>query len=197
MFRDPPFFRALREQVVPLLRTYPSLKVWVAGCSTGEEVYSLAILLREEGLLERTLIYATDINAEALQRAEAGIYDLDRMALFSETYRAAGRPGVALGLLHRGLRGGASSTSRCAGTSSSPTTASRPTGLRRGPARHLPQRPHLLRPRAPGPRRAALPRRSLPQGASSGSAPRRRSASRSTPTRSNRSSSEVRIYRKR
>ena len=62
MFRDPAYFRALREQVVPLLRTYPSLKVWVAGCSTGEEVYSLAILLREEGLLARTLIYATDIN---------------------------------------------------------------------------------------------------------------------------------------
>ena len=69
MFRDPAYFRALREQVVPLLRTYPSLKVWVAGCSTGEEVYSLAILLREEGLLERTLIYATDINPQALQQA--------------------------------------------------------------------------------------------------------------------------------
>ena len=62
MFRDPAYFLALREQVVPLLRTYPSLKIWVAGCSAGEEVYSLAILLREEGLLARTLIYATDIN---------------------------------------------------------------------------------------------------------------------------------------
>ena len=59
---------------MPLLRTYPSLKVWVAGCSTGEEAYSLAILLREEGLLERTLIYATDINPQALQQAEAGVY---------------------------------------------------------------------------------------------------------------------------
>src|SRR6185312_1328931 len=66
LFRDPAYFRALREQVVPLLRTYPSLKVWVAGCSTGEEVYSMAILLQEEGLLERSLIYATDINAAAL-----------------------------------------------------------------------------------------------------------------------------------
>ena len=66
MFRDPAYFRALRETVVPLLRTYPSLKVWVAGCSTGEEAYSLAILLREEGLLARTLIYATDINPHAL-----------------------------------------------------------------------------------------------------------------------------------
>ncbi|MDO8385971.1 MAG: CheR family methyltransferase, partial [Polaromonas sp.] len=62
MFRDPSFFLALRQQVLPVLRTYPSLKIWVAGCSTGEEVYSLAILLKEEGLLERSLIYATDIN---------------------------------------------------------------------------------------------------------------------------------------
>src|SRR5664279_3720115 len=74
MFRDPTFYRALRETVVPYLRTYPSLKVWIPGCATGEEVYSLAILLREEGLLEGTLIYATDINPEALRKAEAGIY---------------------------------------------------------------------------------------------------------------------------
>src|SRR6202050_3397509 len=72
MFRDPGYFLALREQVVPLLRTHPSLKIWVAGCSAGEEVYSLAILLLEEGLLERSLIYATDINAGALERAQAG-----------------------------------------------------------------------------------------------------------------------------
>jgi len=71
MFRDPSYFRALREQVVPLLRTYPSLKIWVAGCSSGEEAYSLAILLREEGLLSRTLIYATDINPRTLQRARS------------------------------------------------------------------------------------------------------------------------------
>jgi chemotaxis protein methyltransferase CheR len=90
MFRDPGFFRAVREKVVPFLRTYPSFKVWVAGCSTGEEVYSLAILLREERLLERALIYATDINREALRRAEAGIYRLDRLARYSEAYRAAG-----------------------------------------------------------------------------------------------------------
>ncbi|HYE36422.1 CheR family methyltransferase [Methylocaldum sp.] len=90
MFRDPSFYRALREKVVPFLQTYPSIKVWVAGCSTGEEVYSLAILLREEGLLERTLIYATDINAEALRTAKAGIYELDRIAQFSEAYQAAG-----------------------------------------------------------------------------------------------------------
>ncbi|MGC4062825.1 MAG: protein-glutamate O-methyltransferase CheR [Aquabacterium sp.] len=90
MFRDPPYFRALREKVVPLLRTYPSLKVWIAGCSTGEEVYSMAILLQEEGLLERTLIYATDINAQALQQAEAGIYDIGRVAGFSENYLQSG-----------------------------------------------------------------------------------------------------------
>ena len=90
MFRDPTYFRSLREKVVPLLRTYPSLKVWVAGCSTGEEVYSLAILLREEELLERTLIYATDINSQSLQRAAAGIYAADRIAGFTENHRKAG-----------------------------------------------------------------------------------------------------------
>src|SRR4029077_11057872 len=78
MFRDPGYYQALREHVVPVLRTYPSLKVWVAGCSTGEEVYSLAILLREEGLLHRSLIYATDINPHTLQKAQSGIYDLER-----------------------------------------------------------------------------------------------------------------------
>jgi chemotaxis protein methyltransferase CheR len=93
MFRDPAYFRALREKVVPLLRTYPSLKVWVAGCSNGEEVYSLAILLREEGLLERTLIYATDINAHALQKAEAGVYEIDRIAAFTENHRKSGARG--------------------------------------------------------------------------------------------------------
>lgn len=90
MFRDPTYFRALRENVVPHLKTYPSLKVWVAGCSAGEELYSLAILFREEGLESRTIFYATDINTEALKKAEAGIYDLDRVALFSDNYRKAG-----------------------------------------------------------------------------------------------------------
>ena len=93
MFRDPAYFRALREDVVPVLRTYPSLKVWVAGCSTGEEVWSLAILLAEEGLLERTLVYATDINPMSLHTAEAGVYALDRMAQFSRNYQAAGGKG--------------------------------------------------------------------------------------------------------
>jgi chemotaxis protein methyltransferase CheR len=90
MFRDPSYFRSLRETVVPMLRTYPSLKIWVAGCSNGEEVYSLAILLREEGLLERTLIYATDINTAALQKAEAGVYEVDRLPGFTENHRKSG-----------------------------------------------------------------------------------------------------------
>lgn len=90
LFRDPSYFRALREHVVPVLRTYPSLKVWVAGCSSGEEAWSLAILLREEGLLERTLLYATDINPLALQRAEAGVYPVERIATFTQNHRLSG-----------------------------------------------------------------------------------------------------------
>ncbi|HXP65968.1 MAG TPA: protein-glutamate O-methyltransferase CheR [Steroidobacteraceae bacterium] len=90
MFRDPEYFRALREQVVPLLRTYPSLKVWVAGCSSGEEAYSLAILLHEEGLLDKTIIYATDINAGTLQKAAAGVYDVDRIAGFTANHHRSG-----------------------------------------------------------------------------------------------------------
>src|SRR5690349_19326093 len=90
MFRDPSYFRSLRTTVVPILRTYPSLKIWVAGCSTGEEVYSLAILLREEGLLTRTLIYGTDINPQVLQKAQAGIYEADRVAGFTANHRNSG-----------------------------------------------------------------------------------------------------------
>jgi chemotaxis protein methyltransferase CheR len=90
MFRDPTFFRVLREEVVPHLRTYPSLKVWVAGCSSGEELYSLAILFREEGLEERTMFYATDINTDALRKAEAGMYELDRIALFTANHQRSG-----------------------------------------------------------------------------------------------------------
>ena len=75
---------------MPHLKTYPSLKVWVAGCSAGEEVYSLAILFREEGLESRTIIYGTDIDPTALKKAEAGVYDLDRIALFTENHRRSG-----------------------------------------------------------------------------------------------------------
>jgi len=90
MFRDPTYFKAIREKVAPHLRTYPSLKVWIAGCSSGEELYSLVILFREEGLEDRTIFYATDINQDALAKAEAGLYDLDRLKLFTENHRKSG-----------------------------------------------------------------------------------------------------------
>jgi len=90
MFRDPSYFRALRENVVPLLRTYPSIKIWVAGCSRGEELYSLAILLREEGILEKTVIYATDINPLSLERAKSGIFPLDLASKYTENYQKSG-----------------------------------------------------------------------------------------------------------
>jgi len=93
MFRDPSYFKALREKIVPYLRTYPSIKVWVAGCATGEEAYSLAILLDEEGLLDRTLIYATDINPDCLRVAEEGVYEIGRFARFSANYLASGGRG--------------------------------------------------------------------------------------------------------
>ncbi|WP_395942862.1 CheR family methyltransferase [Brevundimonas sp.] len=90
MFRDPSYFRALRETVLPHLRTWPSLKVWIAGCSHGEEVYSMAILFKEEGLYDRTLFYATDINPDALRAAEAGVYPLDRIRQFTENHQRSG-----------------------------------------------------------------------------------------------------------
>lgn len=90
LFRDPSFFLRFRTEVVPMLRTYPSRKLWVAGCSTGEEAYSFAIILAEEGLLERTRIYATDIYEPSLQTARAGVYELDRMRTFTENHRLAG-----------------------------------------------------------------------------------------------------------
>ncbi len=90
MFRDPGFYRAFRENVVPLLRTYPFIRLWHAGCATGEEVYSMAILLKEEGLYDRCRIYATDINEVVLQKAKAGIFPLDRMQEYTENYISAG-----------------------------------------------------------------------------------------------------------
>jgi chemotaxis protein methyltransferase CheR len=90
MFRDPTFFKAFREKVVPLLRTYPFVRIWNAGCSTGEETYSLAILLKEEGLYERTRIYATDINDRVLERARAGRFPLEKMRDFTANYLRAG-----------------------------------------------------------------------------------------------------------
>jgi chemotaxis protein methyltransferase CheR len=93
LFRDPPYYAAFREHVVPELATYPSPRIWIAGCSTGEEVYSLAIVLAEANLLERTTVYATDINQESLTRAEGGVYPLDRIAAFSANYQRAGGAG--------------------------------------------------------------------------------------------------------
>jgi chemotaxis protein methyltransferase CheR len=90
MFRDPEYYQTVRSQVAPLLETYPSLKIWIAGCSTGEEVYSMAILLKEEGLLERSLVYATDINPQSLEAARRGVFPLDRMRLYTENYQKAG-----------------------------------------------------------------------------------------------------------
>jgi chemotaxis protein methyltransferase CheR len=90
MFRDPAFYVAFRRKVVPLLRTYPFIRVWHAGCSTGEEVYSLAILLKEEGLYDRTRIYATDINEEVLARAGGAMLPLDRMRDFTQNYLGSG-----------------------------------------------------------------------------------------------------------
>jgi chemotaxis protein methyltransferase CheR len=90
MFRDPTFYRVFRQQVIPHLRTYPFIRIWHAGCATGEEVYSMAILLEEEGLYERSRIYATDINEVVLQKAKSGIFPLERMQEYTENYIAAG-----------------------------------------------------------------------------------------------------------
>ena len=90
MFRDPAYFQGLRTHVVPLLRTYPSIKIWIAGCSTGEEVYSMAILLKEEGLLDKALIYATDINPLSLEKASKGVFPIDRMRAYTASYQMAG-----------------------------------------------------------------------------------------------------------
>ncbi len=90
MFRDPTYFLALREKVIPVLKTYPSLKIWIAGCSTGEEVYSMAILLQEEELLERTILYATDINPRSLEKAKKGIFDLKEVQKINQNYQQSG-----------------------------------------------------------------------------------------------------------
>jgi chemotaxis protein methyltransferase CheR len=90
MFRDPSYYRTIREKVVPHLKTYPSLKVWIAGCSGGEELYSFVILFREEGIENRTLFYATDINPEALKTASAGVYALDRIKTFTVNHQKSG-----------------------------------------------------------------------------------------------------------
>jgi chemotaxis protein methyltransferase CheR len=90
MYRDPSFYLSLRQRVVPLLRTYPFVRIWNAGCSTGEEVYSLAILLHEEGLAAKTRIYATDINDSVLEQARAGVFPIEKMREYTQNYIKAG-----------------------------------------------------------------------------------------------------------
>ncbi len=107
---------------MPLLRTYPFIRIWQAGCSTGEEVYSLAILLQEEGLYDRCRIYATDMNEVVLRKAREGIYPLDVMQKYTANYLAAGGTARVLRLLHRRLRPRHPAASRCASTSSSRST---------------------------------------------------------------------------
>lgn len=90
MFRDPPFYKAFRQEVVPVLKTYPFIKVWHAGCSSGEEVYSMAILLKEEGLYERTQIYATDFNVEVIEKAKQAIYPIEDIKDYTYNYQQSG-----------------------------------------------------------------------------------------------------------
>lgn len=90
MFRDPSFYKSVRENVIPILKTYPFIKIWHAGCSTGEEVYSMAIIMKEEGLYDRTTIYATDFNQQALNKAKEGIFSNDLMKEYTINYQLAG-----------------------------------------------------------------------------------------------------------
>ncbi len=90
MFRDPFFYKTLREELIPVLKTYPFIKIWHAGCATGEEVYSMAILLQEEGLYERCQIYATDVNSHVLQHAKKGIYDMSLIKDYTANYTQSG-----------------------------------------------------------------------------------------------------------
>ncbi|MDO7907838.1 protein-glutamate O-methyltransferase CheR [Paenibacillus sp. JX-17] len=90
MFRDPSLFKMFREKVIPILRTYPYIRIWHAGCSTGEEVYSMAIMLHEEGLYDKARIYATDMNDRSLQQAKEGVYGIERMQLYTKNYLEAG-----------------------------------------------------------------------------------------------------------
>jgi chemotaxis protein methyltransferase CheR len=90
MFRDPDFYKEIREKIAGRLATYPVIKIWIAGCATGQEIYSIAILLREEGLLDRSIIYATDINQKSLMTATTGMYSLEYMKVYTQNYLLAG-----------------------------------------------------------------------------------------------------------
>jgi chemotaxis protein methyltransferase CheR len=90
MFRDPEFFKSFRTKVIPLVKDYPDIRIWHVGCSSGEEVYSMAILLHEEGIYEKTRIFATDINASILDKAKKGTFPLDGMQRYTKNYFEAG-----------------------------------------------------------------------------------------------------------
>lgn len=90
MFRDPAFFQALRTEVIPILKTYPMIRIWDAGCATGEEAYSMAIVLKEEGIYDRCRIYATDMNEDVLRKAKTGIFPLSHMKEFTDNYIQSG-----------------------------------------------------------------------------------------------------------
>lgn len=90
MFRDPSFYKAIREEIIPIIKTYPFFKIWHAGCSTGEEVYSMAIILKEEGIYDRAQIYATDFNQLVLKKAKEGIYHIDKIKEYTSNYQEAG-----------------------------------------------------------------------------------------------------------
>jgi hypothetical protein len=144
MFRDPTFYLAFRRKVVPMLRTYPFVRIWHAGCSTGEEVYSMAILLQEEGLYDRCRIYATDINEAVLAKAKSGIFPIQTMQenrLLHGPLRLRDLPAVAA--LERRLR------------AAQPRDRRLVQSLQRD---LLPQRADLLQQRSSGPRAGALPR---------------------------------------
>ncbi len=100
MFRDPLFFKSIREQVIPVLKTWSFVKIWHAGCSTGEEVYSMAILLKEEGLYDRVNIYATDFSSDALNKAKEGIYSAEKMKKYAQNYRESGATGTLSDYFH-------------------------------------------------------------------------------------------------
>ena len=90
MFRNPSFFKALRTEIIPMLRDYPEIRIWHAGCATGEEVFSMAILLEEEGLLDKASIYATDMNEGVLEKAKLGVFPIQRMQSYTKNYMLAG-----------------------------------------------------------------------------------------------------------
>ena len=90
MFRNPTFFKAFRDEVIPKLRDYPEIRIWHAGCATGEEVFSMAVLMEEEGLIEKTVIYATDMNEDVLEKAKNGVFPIHKMQAYTKNYQLAG-----------------------------------------------------------------------------------------------------------